>query len=66
LRLQSSFQQADPSRVLRQAIAGRQTVAKYHNSRGIGRGSGHAGHARAGERNTCENRKYNQEFFHDR
>lgn len=66
LSLQPSFQQTDPSRILRQAIAGRQTVAEYHNSSGTGRGCGQCRHARVGERNTYKNRKYNQEFFHDR
>lgn len=50
LSLQSFLQQTDPSSFLRQAVAGGQAVAEYHNSSGCGcgRGSGYGCGARVG------------------
>jgi len=65
LRLQSLLQQADPARILRQAIAGGQAVAEYHNRSGCR--SRRSGSVRVDGGCTEDKRQKDyQEFFHGR
>lgn len=63
LRLQSLLQQADPSRILRQAIASGQAVAEHHNRSGCR--SRRSGSVRVDGGCTKDKRQKDyQEFFH--